>query len=127
MTTRVALLQRVNHMQAAHTEPEAFKASFDDFVARADDHLDVFRPFFPMLVCFLGNSKPSSVRVLAAEAFGTTKRQRIVAEVLLCTMFYRIGPHRRQVQTSGSYRDCPGRRGRVEPGFFDRGSFDRIV
>jgi len=27
MTTPVALLQRVNHMQAAHTEPEAFKAS----------------------------------------------------------------------------------------------------
>jgi hypothetical protein len=96
MTTRVALLQRVNHMQAAHTEREAFKASFDDFVARADDHLDVFRPFFPMLVCFLGNSKPSSVRVVAAEAYGTTKRQRIVAEVLLCRMFYRIGPHKRR-------------------------------
>jgi hypothetical protein len=49
----LALLQRVNNMQAAHTEPEAFEASFEEFVARAHDHLDVVRPFFPMLVCFL--------------------------------------------------------------------------
>ena len=49
----LALLQRVNRMQETHTEPEAFKASFDDFVARADDHISVVRPFFPMLVCFL--------------------------------------------------------------------------
>ena len=49
----LALLQRVNSMQETHTEPKAFKASFDDFVARADDHISVVRPFFPMLVCFL--------------------------------------------------------------------------
>jgi hypothetical protein len=49
----LALLERVNSMQEDHTEPEAFKASFDDFVARADDHISVVRPFFPMLVCFL--------------------------------------------------------------------------
>jgi hypothetical protein len=49
----LAVLERVNKMQAMHTEPEAFKASFDDFVARADDHIGVVRPFFPMLVCFL--------------------------------------------------------------------------
>ena len=30
-------------------------------------------------------------------------------------------------QTLGSYRDCPGRRGRIEPGYSGRGSFDRIV
>ena len=49
----LALLERVNNMQVTHTEPEAFKASFDDFVARADDHISVVRPFFPMLVCLL--------------------------------------------------------------------------
>jgi hypothetical protein len=49
----LALLQIVNSMQESHTEPQAFKASFDDFVARADDHISVVRPFFPMLVCFL--------------------------------------------------------------------------
>jgi hypothetical protein len=55
----LALLQRVNKMQAVHTEPAAYKASFDDFVVRAHDHLDVVRPFFPMLVCFLP-SHPSA-------------------------------------------------------------------
>ena len=30
-------------------------------------------------------------------------------------------------ETLGSYRDCPGRRGRVEPVLSARGSFDRIV
>jgi hypothetical protein len=49
----LALLQRVNSMQEAHTEPEAFKASFDDFIARASEHISVVRPFFPALVCFL--------------------------------------------------------------------------
>jgi hypothetical protein len=49
----LALLQKVNSMQETHTEPEAFKASFDDFVARADDHIIIVRPFFPLLVCFL--------------------------------------------------------------------------
>jgi H+-transporting ATPase len=29
--------------------------------------------------------------------------------------------------TLGSYRDCPGRQGMIEPGTFGRGSFDRIV
>jgi hypothetical protein len=48
----LALLEHVNKMQAAHTEPAAFKTSFDEFVVRAHEHLDVVRPFFPMLVCF---------------------------------------------------------------------------
>jgi len=61
----LALLERVNKMQAMHTEPEAFKASFDDFVARADDYMSAIRPFFPMLVGFLpshpgGLSEPDS-------------------------------------------------------------------
>jgi hypothetical protein len=30
-------------------------------------------------------------------------------------------------KTLGSYRDCPDRRGRIEPGYSGRGSFDRIV
>ena len=30
-------------------------------------------------------------------------------------------------KTLGSYRDCPGKRGELEPGAFVRGSFDRIV
>jgi hypothetical protein len=30
-------------------------------------------------------------------------------------------------KTLGSYRDCPGSRGRVEPDSLGRGSFDRIV
>jgi hypothetical protein len=49
----LALLDGVNNMQENHTEPEAFKASFDDFVARADDHISAIRPFFPMLMGFL--------------------------------------------------------------------------
>ena len=49
----LALLERVNSMQETHTQPDAFKASFDDFVARADDHISVVRSFFPMLACFL--------------------------------------------------------------------------
>jgi len=31
------------------------------------------------------------------------------------------------IQTLGSYRDCPGRRGGIELVNSDRGSFDRIV
>jgi hypothetical protein len=27
----------------------------------------------------------------------------------------------------GLYRDCPGRRGKIEPSSFGRGSFDRVV
>jgi hypothetical protein len=49
----LALLEGVNRMQETHTAPETFKTSFDGFVARADDHISVVRPFFPMLVCFL--------------------------------------------------------------------------
>jgi hypothetical protein len=49
----LTLLERVNKLEVMHTAPEAFKASFDDFVARADDHMSVVMPFFPMLVCFL--------------------------------------------------------------------------
>ncbi len=40
------------------------------------------------------------------------------------TEWYREGL---DVQTLGSYRDCPGRRGTIEAGYSGRGSFDRIV
>ena len=56
----LALLQRVNSMQESHTEPEAFKASFDDFVARADDHISVVRPFFPCWCVFFHLTPASS-------------------------------------------------------------------
>jgi hypothetical protein len=49
----LALLQKVNNMQETHAEPEAFKASFDAFVARANEHINVVSPFFPTLACFL--------------------------------------------------------------------------
>jgi hypothetical protein len=48
---------------------------------------------------------------------------------LLTEKQLRRGVHRstKELETLGSYRDCPGRRGRIEPGSFGRGSFDRIV
>jgi hypothetical protein len=52
-TMLLALLQKVNRLQETHTVPEAFKTAFDEFLARADDHIGVVRPFFPLLVCFL--------------------------------------------------------------------------
>jgi len=55
----LALLERVNKMQAVHTRPQAYKPAFDDFVVRAQEYLDAVRPFFPMLVCFLP-SHPAS-------------------------------------------------------------------
>ena len=40
---------------------------------------------------------------------------------------FQSGGQNQSSKTLGSYRDCPGRRGEVEPGAFVRGSFDRIV
>jgi hypothetical protein len=48
-----ALLEKLNRMQEAQARPRDFKASFDAFIARADEHLEVVRPFFPILVQFL--------------------------------------------------------------------------
>lgn len=70
----LALLQRVNSMQAAHTEPEAFQASFDEFVARAHDHLDVVRPFFPMLVGFLPSHPGVSCEPHGPKCYTAAKR-----------------------------------------------------
>ena len=47
------LLEKLNGMQEAQARPGDFKKSFDAFVARADEHLEVLRPFFPILVQFL--------------------------------------------------------------------------
>jgi hypothetical protein len=51
--------------------------------------------------------------------------------ILLATTAFSIGcggsGSSTSTQTLGSYRDYPGRRGRVAPSSFGRGSFDRIV
>jgi hypothetical protein len=47
------LLKKVNLMQKAQATPEEFKERFCEFVSRAEEHLDVVRPFFPALVVFL--------------------------------------------------------------------------
>src|SRR5271155_217085 len=70
----LALLQGVNRMQETHTEPEAFKASFDDFVARADDHISVVRPFFPMLTGFLPSNPEVFSEPHSAECYAVGKR-----------------------------------------------------
>ncbi len=70
----LALLERVNRMQETHTEPEAFKASFDDFILRADDHIGVVRPFFPMLVCFLPTRSGEEGEPHGPECFGGATR-----------------------------------------------------
>jgi hypothetical protein len=46
------LLEKLNGMQEAQARPADFTERFDAFVARADEHLDVVRPFFPVLVQF---------------------------------------------------------------------------
>ena len=56
------LLEKVNGMQKAQTRPGDFKEWFDAFIARAEDHLDVLRPFFRSWCnfCLLtGNCTPS--------------------------------------------------------------------
>jgi hypothetical protein len=47
------LLDKLNRMQEAQARPGDFKASLDAFITRAEEHLDVVRPFFPVLVQFL--------------------------------------------------------------------------
>jgi hypothetical protein len=53
------LLEKLNGMQEAQARPADFTKRFDAFVARADEHLDVVRPFFPVLVQFLPAHKES--------------------------------------------------------------------
>jgi len=60
-------------MQAAHTDPEGFKTSFDDFVVRAHEHLDAVRPFFPMLVCFLPSHPGVSRELHGPECYAGAK------------------------------------------------------
>jgi hypothetical protein len=47
------LLEKLNAMQEAQARPADFKERFDAFVARADEYLEVVRPFFPLLMQFL--------------------------------------------------------------------------
>src|SRR5271154_7400937 len=47
------LLEKLNGMQEAQARPADFRERFDAFVARADEYLNVVRPFFPALVQFL--------------------------------------------------------------------------
>ena len=47
------LLQKLNGMQEAQGRPADFKERFDMFVARAEEYLEVVRPFIPALVQFL--------------------------------------------------------------------------
>jgi hypothetical protein len=51
------LLEKLNRMQKAQARPGEFKESFDAFIARADEHLEVVQPFFPVLVQFLPSHK----------------------------------------------------------------------
>jgi hypothetical protein len=53
------LLDKLNRMQEAQARPRDFKESLDAFIARAEEHLDVVRPFFPVLVQFLLSHKES--------------------------------------------------------------------
>jgi hypothetical protein len=47
------LLQKLNGMQEAQARPADFKERFDVFVARAEEYLEVLRPFIPALVQLL--------------------------------------------------------------------------
>ena len=47
------LLQKLNGMQEAQARPADFKERFDVFVVRAEEYLEVVRPFIPALVQFL--------------------------------------------------------------------------
>lgn len=47
------LLQKLNGMREAQARPADFKEQFDAFVARAEEYLEVVRPFTPALVQFL--------------------------------------------------------------------------
>ena len=66
------LLEKVNRMQECCECPEDFKVRFDEFVVRAEEYLHVVRPFFPVLVQFLGPQKGSrlSVEPRSSEAPG---------------------------------------------------------
>ena len=51
------LLEKLNAMQEAHARPADFKRRFDEFVARAAEHLALVRPFLPVLEQFLPSHK----------------------------------------------------------------------
>jgi hypothetical protein len=64
------LLEKLNEMQEAQARPADFRERFDAFVARADEYLDVVRPFFPVLVRFL----PADRGFCTGPSLGESKR-----------------------------------------------------
>jgi hypothetical protein len=64
------LLEKLNGMQEAQARPADFRQRFDAFVARADEYLDVVRPFFPVLVRFL----PAHRGYCTGPSLGESKR-----------------------------------------------------
>ena len=64
------LLEKLNRMQEAQARPADFRERFDAFVARADEYLDVVRPFFPVLVGFL----PAHRGFCSGPSLGESKR-----------------------------------------------------
>ena len=56
------LLEKVTLMQKAQAAPEEFKQRFQEFVCRAEEQLQIVRPFFPALVIFLPSSRDGSQR-----------------------------------------------------------------
>ncbi|MGA8502701.1 MAG: hypothetical protein WB683_14205 [Candidatus Sulfotelmatobacter sp.] len=67
------LLQKLNGMQEAQARPADFKAQFDMFVARAEEYLEVVRPFIPALVQFLPAHMGSFGEVSGTESAGLNR------------------------------------------------------
>jgi hypothetical protein len=47
------LLEKLNAMQGSQESPDAFRPLFEAFLARAEDNMDVVRPYLPALAEFL--------------------------------------------------------------------------
>ena len=75
----VELLQKLNGMQEAQTRPVEFREWFSAFVARADEHLDIVRPFLPDLMKFLLKESRAAVGPRVIEADGECGWTRQVA------------------------------------------------
>lgn len=73
--TLLDLLQKLNGMQEYRESPEEFKVRFDEFIARADEYLDVVRPFFAALVQLLPSheAERQSTEMQNFEGFGEPK------------------------------------------------------
>ena len=67
------LLQKLNGMQEAQARPADFNERFDVFVARAEEYLEVVRPFIPALVQFLPAHGVSDREVPGTESAGLNR------------------------------------------------------